>query len=75
LFCFSLARTGQENPVGRYLARQKLRAKLFKKSREFTEARNKRQKEGTILETLKETIEGFDLAVYSEIDLVAIPPF
>jgi len=61
--------------VGKSLARQKLRAKLFKKSGECTEARNKRQNEETILETLKEKIDGFDLGVYSEVELVAIQPF
>ena len=70
LFCFSLARTGQGNSVGRSLAQQKLRAKLFKKSLECTEARSKRQNEVTILETLKEKIDGFDLGVYSELELI-----
>ena len=49
--------------------------KAFKKSGECTKACNKRQNEGTILETLKEKIDGFDLGVYSEVELVAIPPF
>ena len=70
MFCFSLDRTGQRNSVRRSLAQQKLRAKLFRKSRECTEARNKRQSEVTILETLKRTIDGFDLGVYSEIELI-----
>ena len=70
MFRFSLDRTGQGNSVGRSLAQQKLRAKLFKKSRECTEARNKRQSEVTILETVKETIDGFDLGVHSEIELI-----
>lgn len=70
MFCFSLDRTGERNSVGRSLAQQKLRAKLFKKSRECTEARKKRQSEVAILETLKGTINAFDLGVHSEIELI-----
>ena len=70
MFCFSLDRTGKTNSVGRSLAQQKPRAKLFKKSRECTEARNKRQSEVAILETLKEAINAFDLGFHSEIQLI-----
>ena len=66
LFCFSLDRTGKRNAVGRSLAQQKLRAKLCKKSRECTEARNKRQSEVAVLETLKRVIDDFDLGVHAE---------
>ena len=70
LFCFSLDRTGDRNYVGRSLAQQKLRAKLCKNSRECTEARNKRQSEVAILETLKGVIDDFDLGVHFEIELI-----
>ena len=70
LFCFSLDRTGERNSVGRSLAQQKLRAKLCKKNRECTEARNKRQSEVAILETLEGIIDDFDLGVHSEIELI-----
>ena len=72
MFFFSLDRTGERNYVGRSLAEQKLRAKLFKKSRECTEARNKRKSEVAILESLKGTIDDFDLGVYSEIELIGV---
>ena len=70
MFCFSLDRTGERNSVGRSLAQQKLRAKLCKESRECTEARNKRQREVGILETLKGTIDDFDLGAHFEIELI-----
>ena len=67
LFCFSLDRTGERNSVGSSLAQQKLSAKLCKKSRECTEARNKRQSEVAVLETLKGVIDDFDLGVHFEL--------
>ena len=70
LFCFSLDRTCERNAVGRSLAQQKLRAKPCKKSRECTEARNKRQSEVAILETLKRVIDEFDLGVHAEIEVI-----